>query len=178
MPDILPLPRPGFILSAGLAILGVMVVPLALAGFAGVPLLHMTSLIGSILVLQPFAASVGVVIGIPPLIILGTMASVGIGAITGILALCDLLTNRWQRFDRAIHNVNERAHRSAGFQRYGMLMFFPFIWVPGIGLYGCVLLAWLLDWRQIRHFMILFFSWMLAAVLVLAGSLGILIALS
>lgn len=178
MPDILPLPRPGFVLSAGLAIIGIVIAPLALAGFAGVPLLHMTSLVGSVLILQPFAASVGVVIGITPLVILGTMASVGTGAIIGILALCDLLTNRWERFDRAIHNVHERAHRSAGFQRYGMLMFFPFIWVPGIGLYGCVLLAWLLDWRQPRHIMILFSSWMLAAVLVLAASLGVLIALS
>ncbi|WAC04625.1 MAG: small multi-drug export protein [Methanoregula sp.] len=178
MPDILPHSRPGFVFSAAFAIFGVVVAPLTLAGFAGVPLLHMISLIGSILVFQPFAASVGVVLGIPPLIILGTMASVGIGAIIGILALCDLFTNRWQKFDKAVHNVNEQAHRSAGFQKYGMLMFIPFIWVPGLGLYGCTLIAWLLGWRQIRHIMMLFLSWMIAAALILGASLGILIALS
>jgi uncharacterized membrane protein len=106
------------------------------------------------------------------------MASVGTGAVFGILALCDMFTNRWQRFDRAIQKVHERANRSKGFQKYGMLMFFPFIWVPGIGLYGCTLIAWLLGWREIRHIMILFLSWMIAAVMVLAASLGVWIAIT
>ena len=178
MPDVLHTSRPEFVLSAGVAILGIVVAPLALSGFTGVPLLHMVSLTGSILVFQPFAASIGVVLGIPPWIILVTMASVGTGAVFGILALCDMFTNRWQRFDQTIQKVHERANRSKGFQKYGMLMFFPFIWVPGIGLYGCTLIAWLLGWREIRHVIILFLSWMIASVLVLAASLGVLIALT
>jgi uncharacterized membrane protein len=89
-----------------------------------------------------------------------------------------MFTNRWQRFDQAIQKVHERANRSKGFQKYGMLMFFPFIWVPGIGLYGCTLIAWLLGWRDIRHIMILFLSWMIASVMVLAASLGVLIAIT
>jgi uncharacterized membrane protein len=178
MPGVIHPSRPEFVFSAGVAILGVVVAPLVLSGFAGVPLLHMISLTGSILVFQPFAASIGVVLGIPPWTILGTMASVGTGAIVGIFALCDLFTTRWQRFDRAIQKVHERANRSKGFQKYGMLMFFPFIWVPGIGLYGCTLIAWLLGWREIRHILILFLSWMIASVMVLAGSLGVLIAIT
>jgi uncharacterized membrane protein len=178
MPGVIHPSRPRFVFSAGVAILGVIVLPLVLSGFFGVPLLHMLSLTGSILVFQPFAASIGVVLGIPPWTILGTMASVGTGAVFGILALCDLFTNRWERFDRAIRNVHERANRSKGFQKYGMLMFFPFIWVPGIGLYGCTLIAWLLGWREPRHILVLFSSWMIASVMVLAASLEVLIAVT
>ena len=178
MPGVIHPSRPELVFSAGVAILGVVVLPLTLSGFAGVPLLHMISLTGSILVFQPFAASIGVVLGIPPWTILVTMASVGTGAIVGIFALCDMFTNRWQRFDRAIQKVHERADRSTGFQKYGMLMFFPFIWVPGLGLYGCTLIAWLLGWREIRHITILFVSWMVASVMVLAASLGVWIAIT
>ena len=178
MPGVIHLSRPEFFFSAGVAILGVVILPLTLSGFMGVPLLHMISLTGSILVFQPFAASIGVVLSIQPWIILATMASVGTGAVIGILALCDMFTNRWQWFDRAIQKVHERANRSKGFQKYGMLMFFPFIWVPGIGLYGCTLIAWLLGWREIRHILILFLSWMIASVMVLAASLGVLIAIT
>lgn len=178
MPGVIHPSRPEFVFSALVAILGVVVAPLVLSGFTGVPLLHMISLTGSILVFQPFAASIGVVLGIPPWIILVTMALVGTGAVIGVLALCDIFTNRWQWFDQAIQKVHERAHRSKGFQKYGMLMFFPFIWVPGIGLYGCTLIAWLFGWREIRHITILFLSWMIAAAMVLAASLGVLIAIT
>jgi uncharacterized membrane protein len=178
MHNILKPSRSKLFTHTAFSIMCLVVVPLALAGFAGLPLLHIVSFICAILIFQPFAASIGVILGIPPGTILVTMASVGIGAIIGILGLCDVFTNRWQRFDQAIQKVHERAQRSMGFQKYGMLMFFPFIWVPGIGLYGCTLIAWLLEWRETRHIMMLFVSWMTAAAIVLAASLGILIAIA
>jgi hypothetical protein len=39
----------------------------------------MASFVGAILIFQPFAAPVGLVLGIPPLVILTVMFSVGLG---------------------------------------------------------------------------------------------------
>jgi uncharacterized membrane protein len=138
----------------------------------------MLSFIGAILVFQPFAGPVGLVLGIPPLVILTAMASVGLGAVIGIWEVCDVFAKSWHRLDVLIRKVHERTHQSAGFQKYGMLMFFPFIWVPGIGLYGCALLAWLFEWRNAQHILVLMAGWMIAAVIVLAASMGLFLALS
>ena len=50
--------------------------------------------------------------------------------------------------------------------------FIPFIWVPGIGLYGCVMIAWLFKWRSARAGAIILAGWILAALLVLLTSIG------
>ena len=44
---------------------------------------------------------------------------------------------------------------------------------PGVGLYGCVLVAWLFRWRGVRSVAVIFAGWMLATVLVMLASLGI-----
>ncbi len=59
-------------------------------------------------------------------------------------------------------------------KRYGIYALIPFIWVPGVGLYGCILIAWLFKWRGVKSVSVIFAGWMLATVLVLLTSLGIL----
>jgi uncharacterized membrane protein len=178
MPDHLHSSRPGHFICAVVALLGLVIIPLAITEIGGVPLAPMLSFIGSILVFQSFAGPIGLVLGIPPWVILTAMASVGIGAVIGIWAICDVFAKSWHRLDALIRKVHERTHQSAGFQKYGMLMFFLFIWVPGIGLYGCALLAWLFEWRRGQHILVLMAGWMIAAVIVLAASMGVFLALS
>jgi uncharacterized membrane protein len=48
------------------------------------------------------------------------------------------------------------------------------MWVPGVGLYGCVMIAWLLRWRGGFAITTIFIAWMLAALIVLLTSMGIL----
>jgi uncharacterized membrane protein len=178
MPDLQIPSRPGIALHAIFTILCFVMAPLAIAEMAGIPALHMISFIGAILIFQPFAASIGLVLNIPPWAIFATMISVGIGAVIGILALCDIFARRWHRLDGMLQKVHERTQQSPGFQKYGMLMFIPFIWVPGLGLYGCTLIAWLFEWRRTYHIAVLMAAWIIAVALVLTASLGIAIAIS
>jgi len=178
MPDLQIPSRPGIALHAIFTILCLVMAPLAIAEMAGIPLLHMISFIGAILIFQPFAASIGLVLNIPPWAIFTTMVSVGIGAVIGILALCDIFARRSHRLNGMIQKVHERTQQSTGFQKYGMLMFIPFIWVPGLGLYGCTLIAWLFEWRRAYHIAVLVSAWIVAVAIVLTALLGIAIAIS
>jgi uncharacterized membrane protein len=174
-----PLPnRSGLVSRAIVTIICFVIAPLTIADMTGIPLLHMISFIGAILVFQPFAASVGLVLGIVPWAIFAVMISVGIGAVIGILALCDIFARRSHRLNRMIQKVHERTRQSTGFRKYGMLMFFPFIWVPGLGLYGCTLIAWLFGWRRAYHIAVLVSAWIVAVAIVLIVSLGIVFAIT
>jgi uncharacterized membrane protein len=178
MTDLPPLDRSGLISHAIVTIICFVIAPLTIADVTGIPLLHMISFIGAILVFQPFAASVGLVLGIVPWAIFAVMISVGIGAVIGILALCDIFARRSHRLNRMIQKVHERTRQSTGFRKYGMLMFFPFIWVPGLGLYGCTLIAWLFEWRRTYYITVLVSAWIVAVAIVLIASLGIVFAIT
>ena len=149
------------------------VFPLAILAAAKIPPAGMISFIGAVLVFQPFAAPVGLVLNVPPAAIAGTMFSLGLGAIVTIHTLCDLFADRWERLSGAILKVQEKAGNSAGFKKYGILMFFQFIWVPGLGLYGCALIAWLFAWRRPHQIAVLVAAWMSAVIIVLLFALGI-----
>jgi uncharacterized membrane protein len=161
-----------------ITVLCLVIVPFAILAGALVPPAYMASFVGAILVFQPFAAPVGLVLSIPPLVILTVMFSVGLGAVTGILAFSDLCAKRWNRLDMLIRNVQTMTENSVRFRNYGILMFFAFIWVPGLGLYGCTLLAWLFMWRRVHHIAVLMAAWMTAALIVMITSMGIFLAIS
>jgi uncharacterized membrane protein len=178
MPQEPPLSRTNLAENVLIVVLCLGIVPVAILAGALVPPAHMASFVGAILVFQPFAAPVGLVLGIPPLVILTTMFSVGLGAVTGILTVCDLCAERWDRLDTLIRNVQAMTENSVRFRNYGILMFFAFIWVPGLGLYGCTLLAWLFMWRRVHHIAVLMAAWMTAALIIMIMSLGIFLAIS
>jgi uncharacterized membrane protein len=178
MPDEYPLPRSNLVKNILIVIVCLGIVPLAILAGARVPPAGMVTFMGAILAFQPFAASVGLVLGVPPGAIIGTMFSVGLGAIFFILTLCDLFSQRWERLAVAIRNVHAITKDSARFRKYGIVMFFPFIWVPGLGLYGCTLVAWLFEWRRMHHIVVLMAAWMAAVTIVLITSLKISFAIS
>ncbi len=178
MPQEQPLSRSNLAKNVLIVVLCLGILPLTILAGAMVPPSRMVPFIGAILVFQPFAASVGLVLGVPPPAILVTMFCVGMGAVTGILTLCDLFAQRWERLAVAIQNVHTITRGSVRFRKYGILMFFPFIWVPGLGLYGCTLVAWLFKWRRVHHLAVLMAAWMIAAIIVMIASLGISFAIS
>lgn len=176
MPEEQLLSRSNLAKNVLLVILFLGIIPLAILAGAMIPPARMISFIGAILAFQPFAAPVGLVLGVPPAAIVSTMFSVGLGAVVGILTLCDLFAQRWDRLSVAIRNVQATTENSARFRKYGILMFFPFIWIPGLGLYGCTLIAWLFKWRRMHHIAVLMAAWMVAVIIVMMVSLGISIA--
>jgi uncharacterized membrane protein len=152
---------------------GIIAVPLAIGIYYQCSFHATLGLIGSILIFQPVAVAVGVALGIPPIPILLIMLSIGISVIFIFFGACDLFAERSAWLRNYLEKVDAIAKRSALFQKYGIITFIPFIWVPGLGLYGCVLLAWLFGWKGIKSISIILAGWMLAALLVLGTSLGV-----
>jgi uncharacterized membrane protein len=102
------------------------------------------------------------------------MCSIGFAVIFGLLKTCDMFANRSEWLNRHLEKVEAVTQKSGLFKKYGMVAFIPFMWVPGVGLYGCVMIAWLLRWRGALAITMIFIAWMLAALIVLLTSMGLL----
>lgn len=152
---------------------GILAVPLAIGLYYQCALHAILGFIGSVLIFQPVAVAVGIALGIPPVPILFIMFSIGISVVFIFFGVCDLFAERSRWLRDHLEKVNMIAKKSALFENYGIIAFIPSIWVPGVGLYGCVLLAWLFGWKGIKDISIIMGGWMLASMLVLGASLGV-----
>jgi hypothetical protein len=152
---------------------GVIVIPVVLGFAFGVPV-HMTlGLIAAVLVFQPFAAAVGAGLSLPPFFIMATLISVALSVIFGIFEICDGFSERSARLANFIANIKTIADRSVFFKRFGIYMLAPFILVPGVGLYGCAILAWLFHGRTFRGILVIMIGWILFCSIILLSSLEI-----
>jgi uncharacterized membrane protein len=152
---------------------GIVCIPAAIGIIGNIPLHIIFGFVGSILIFQPVAVAVGIGLGIPPLPVMLIMLSIGISVIFVLFGTCDIFAGKSAWLRNHLDQVDTIAKKSSLFQRYGILTIIPFIWVPGVGLYGCVLLAWLFRWRGVQGISIILAGWMLASLLVLLTSLGI-----
>ena len=155
-------------------LLGLVVIPVVIGLFFQISLWQMLGLVGSVLILQPVAVVVGLGLGIPPVPIMLIMISFGFSIIYGLFAICDTFAKRSVWLSKHLTSVQTIAGKSSFFQRYGIFTLMPFIWIPGIGLYGCVLLAWLFKWRGVKGVGVIMTGWILSTLLVLGASIGIL----
>jgi len=153
---------------------GVLVVPLAIGFYHHNTLVEILGLVASILILQPLAVVVGLGLGINPFPIILIMCSFGMSVIFVLFGICDLFAERSEWLRKHLEKIEAITQKSEMLKKYGIYTLIPFIWVPGVGLYGCVLVAWLFRWRGAKSVAIIFTGWILATVLVLLTSLGIL----
>ena len=101
------------------------------------------------------------------------MISFGISVILVLPRICDMFAERSEWLQKNLKKIETVTQKSEMFRKYGMYTFIPFIWVPGVGLYGCVMIAWLFKWRGVRAGAIILAGWILAALIVLLTSIGI-----
>lgn len=153
---------------------GVLVIPLVIGVFHNIALTDILGLVASILILQPFAVVVGLGLGINPFPMMLIMCPIGLSVIFVLFGICDIFANRSEWLSRHLEKIEAITQKSELFRKYGIVTLIPFIWVPGVGLYGCVLIAWLFKWRGARAVTILFAAWVLATLVVLLTSIGIL----
>src|SRR5512137_2701662 len=158
-----------------IVIMGVVVIPLIIGFFSNIAFPAVLGLITSILIFQPFAVIIGLGLGFDALPLMFILCSIGLAVIFGLLKTCDLFANRSEWLHRHLEKVEAVTQKSRLFKKYGMVAFIPFMWVPGVGLYGCVMIAWLLRWRGPFAITMIFIAWMLAALTVLLTSMGILV---
>jgi uncharacterized membrane protein len=153
---------------------GVVILPLIIGFFDNITFTAVLGLITSILIFQPFAVVIGLGLGFHTLPLMFIMCSIGLSVIFGLLKTCDMFAYRSEWLSRHLDKVEAIAQKSKLFKKYGMISFIPLIWVPGVGLYGCVMIAWLFKWRGALAITMIFTAWMLAALIVLLTSMGIL----
>jgi uncharacterized membrane protein len=154
-------------------VIGIAVIPVIIGLIFQISLWHMLGLVGALLILQPMAVVVGLGLGMPPVPLMLIMISFGITTIFGLFAICDMFARESAWLRSHLDSVQAIASRSSLFQKYGIVTLIPFIWIPGIGLYGCVLLAWLFHWRGVKGVGVVMAGWLLSTLLVLGISMGI-----
>ena len=153
---------------------GVLAVPFMIGSYGQIAPVEILGLVASILILQPFAVVVGLGLGISPISLLLIMCSFGISVIFVLFGICDVFAEHSAWLRTHLKKIETITQKSEMIKKYGMYSLIPFIWVPGVGLYGCVLVAWLFRWRGVRSVAVIFAGWMLATALVMLASLGIL----
>jgi uncharacterized membrane protein len=152
---------------------GIVALPLIIGSYYRIDPVEILGLVGSILILQPFAVVIGLSLGINPLSLLLIMSSFGISVIFVLFGICDLFAEHSGWLSTHLQKIDTITRKSEMVKKFGMFSLIPFIWVPGVGLYGCVLVAWLFRWRGLRTVAVIFAGWMLATALVMLASLGI-----
>ena len=156
-----------------IAVIGVIEIPLVIGLYNQNTPGEIFGLVASIFVLQPLAVAVGLGLGIHPVQVMLIMVSFGITVIVILFGICDMFAERSEWLHKHLKKIEAITQKSEMFRKYGIYTFIPFIWVPGIGLYGCVMIAWLFKWRSARAGVIILAGWILAALLVLLTSIGI-----
>jgi hypothetical protein len=159
--------------SAAAILFLVLLLPCLLGSLGGFPLVEILGFIASILVLQGLAAAAGIGLGIPVSLLLPFMVSVAAGIILGIYRICDLFSMRSQRVAHQIGKVGELMGRHQALSTYGEFMLVVIMWIPGFGLYGTPVVAWILNWRGLRSVLLMLTGWLIACLFVITMAAGI-----
>ncbi len=156
-----------------IGIIGVIEIPLLIGLYNQNSAGEIFGMVVSIFILQPLAVAVGLGLGIHPVQVMFIMISFGISVIFVLFGICDMFAERSEWLQQNLKKIEKITQKSEMFRKYGIYAFIPFIWVPGIGLYGCIMIAWLFKWRSVRAGAIILSGWILAALIVLLTSFGI-----
>ena len=156
-----------------IGIIGIIEIPLVIGLYNQNSAGEIFGMVASIFILQPLAVAVGLGLGIHPVQVMFIMISFGISVILVLPGICDIFAGRSEWLQQNLKKIEKITQKSEMFRRYGIYAFIPFIWVPGVGLYGCIMIAWLFKWRSVRAGAIILAGWILAALIVLLTSIGI-----
>ncbi|HXW98146.1 MAG TPA: hypothetical protein VEI51_00290 [Methanomicrobiales archaeon] len=150
----------------------VFVLPMLLGLLGGFPVHEMLGFVLTILVLQGLAAAAGVGLRIPEALLLPLLLSVASGVIIGIYLVCDLFSEGSPRVRAQIGRVKLLMERHPSLSTYGEFMLVPIMWIPGFGLYGTPVVAWILHWRGPRSVLLMLAGWLIACLFVLGMAEG------
>jgi len=133
----------------------------------------MIGLVTSVIIFQALAAVVGLSLKIPPVFVLAVMTSVAFTVILTVFEICDAFAHRSMRVQGWIAKMKVVSEKYYRFKKYGEVALLMIIWIPGIGLYGCVLIAWIFHWRGVKAITLMLMGWLIASLVVMLASLGI-----
>jgi BASS family bile acid:Na+ symporter len=163
------------------------VIPLVIGYLLGVSGAEILAMVTSTLLLQAAAPPVGMAMGLSPAIILFTMACFALGMVMAIFEICDGLSASSEKVRNWINKVSKISDKHPAIKKYGAISCCFIAWIPGIGLYGTPVIAWVFKWKRlpsiiftvtgflIAAFFVLFFASKINEVLLFASYTGIII---
>lgn len=124
--------------------------------------------------LQAIAAPLGLVLGFSPFQVLVIMSCFGFGVILAVFEICRTLGESSQRVSSFIAAIERRMARYPVLHNYGAISCFFIVWIPGIGIYGTPVIAWLLCWRRTASILFTFAGFLFGCVffLYVVGGIG------
>jgi hypothetical protein len=142
-------------------------VPLLLGILLGIPLTSVLSFIGSIAVFQALAAPVGVILDFEPWVVLSIMTAFAFGICLAIWESLQTFALTSDRVSRWIARVEQNMQEHQSLHRYGPVSCILIAWIPGIGLYGTPVIAWILRWDRIPSVIFTVTGFFLASLLIM-----------
>jgi hypothetical protein len=151
------------------ACLLIIILPLFFATIYNVSLSQAMGLVGSTFALECFAIPLGIGLKLPPVYVFLTVVSTGIGILTLVLGIFQLLGQRSQRVVNFLLKLRGRARRLQKYGVYGL--------IPGavlLSVYGCAAIVWTLGWDVRRSIFFTSIGFVLVSTILLFLSMGVL----
>lgn len=145
----------------------IVVIPVVVGMVENIPPANILSYIASTFILQAAAPPLGGPLGISRMVILVIMASFAVGIILVILELCKSLALTSRRVSGWIENIGKQMEKYPVTKKYGAISCILIAWIPGIGLYGTPIIAWILGWNRILTILFTTIGFVIAAAFVL-----------
>lgn len=142
-------------------------IPVVIGALFGISQAGILSLVTSTLVLQAAAPPIGLALGLPTPAILTVMACFAIGMVAALMELCDSLAMSSERVKDWIDRVGKKMEKYPAIRKYGAVSCIGIAWIPGIGLYGTPIIAWILGWKRIPAVLFTTLGFVIASVFVL-----------
>ncbi|MGC9435293.1 MAG: hypothetical protein ACP5C4_04295 [Methanomicrobiales archaeon] len=156
-----------------LVVLFVLVVPASFVLLAEIEIGMVLALLTSTLILQAAASPVGLHLGFEPVIILVIMTSIAVGTVVGVFEICETFSRTSQRVQRWLSKVEVKMEGYDRVHRYGAISCIFIAWIPGIGLFGTPVVAWLFRWKRLPTAIFTAIGFLLASILMLLLAMGI-----
>lgn len=163
------------------------VLPLLIGAVIGVSSAEILAMVTSTLLLQAAAPPVGMAMGLSPAVILVIMGCFAVGMVMAIFEICDGLSASSEKVRNWIDKVSKISDKHPLIKKYGAVSCCFIAWIPGIGLYGTPVIAWVFKWKRlpsliftvsgflIAAFFVLFFASKINEILLFASYTGIII---
>jgi uncharacterized membrane protein len=150
-----------------------LVVPLILGNLASVSSGTIIGLVGSTLVLQATAVTVGLATGLPAVLVLAVMTSFAFGMVLAIYEILDTFYDRSEWVKTKVDAIVEKVKQFKRLEKFGIYSLVVISWIPGLGLYACPVIAWLFQWEKIKSVLLITLGFFLATLGVALGALGL-----
>ena len=160
-----------FILVIGIGI------PLAVGMLFEIDYPQVLSFICSTAVFQAASSPVGLLLGFEPWLVLFFMSLFALGMILAIWEICETFALTSDRISTWIGKVEQKTKRHPIIYKYGSFSCIFIAWIPGIGLYGTPVIAWILRWKRIPSAIFTIIGFFLASLLMMVLASGISIIL-